>query len=143
MGHSFCYCNILFLCCYFIILFLISRKESHKLGEKYKKGIPIEVIPMAYCPVQQKIEALYGGLAELRMGKMKAVCCLIYFGICELMHVIWTVSLSAWWTPCRFVEHYAEIQNMVMNTLIGDFPLRQMRYCEWHIFSFVGTSSHW
>jgi ribose 5-phosphate isomerase A len=55
-------------------LFLLSRKESQKLGEKYKKGIPVEVIPMAYCPVQQKIEALYGGLAELRMGKMKAVC---------------------------------------------------------------------
>jgi Ribose 5-phosphate isomerase len=87
--------NIIFLCCYFMILFLLSRKESHKLGEKYKKGIPIEVIPMAYCPVQQKIEALYGGLAELRMGKMKAVCCFIYFGICELMHVLWTISLNA------------------------------------------------
>jgi ribose 5-phosphate isomerase A len=57
---------------------LFSRKESHKLGEKYKKGIPIEVIPMAYCPVQQKIEAMYGGTAELRMGKMKAVCVLMY-----------------------------------------------------------------
>jgi hypothetical protein len=34
---------------------------------------------MAYCPVQQKIEALYGGVAELRMGKMKAVCYLIFY----------------------------------------------------------------
>jgi ribose 5-phosphate isomerase A len=58
---------------------LFLRKESHKLGEKYKKGIPIEVIPMAYCPVQQKIEAMYGGVAELRMGKLKAVCGYIYY----------------------------------------------------------------
>jgi ribose 5-phosphate isomerase A len=57
---------------------LFSRKESHKLGEKYKKGIPVEVIPMAYYPVQLKIEEMYGGTAELRMGKMKAVCGLIY-----------------------------------------------------------------
>lgn len=57
---------------------LFSRKESDKLGEKYKKGIPVEVIPMAYCPVQQKIEAMYGGTAELRMGKMKAVCGFMY-----------------------------------------------------------------
>ncbi|KAJ9577369.1 hypothetical protein L9F63_006049 [Diploptera punctata] len=49
-----------------------ESKESQKLGEKYKKGIPIEVIPMAYCPVQQKVEALFGGSAELRMAKMKA-----------------------------------------------------------------------
>ncbi|XP_023725858.1 ribose-5-phosphate isomerase isoform X2 [Cryptotermes secundus] len=49
-----------------------ESKESHKLGEKYKKGIPVEVIPMAYCPVQLKIEAMYGGTADLRMGKMKA-----------------------------------------------------------------------
>ncbi|XP_069703721.1 ribose-5-phosphate isomerase [Periplaneta americana] len=49
-----------------------ESKESQKLGEKYKKGIPIEVIPMAYYPIQQKIESLYGGNAELRMGKMKA-----------------------------------------------------------------------
>ncbi|GFG39374.1 hypothetical protein Cfor_08327, partial [Coptotermes formosanus] len=59
-------------CAKHLIIIGDESKESQKLGEKYKKGIPIEVIPMAYCPVQQKIEALYGGLAELRMGKMKA-----------------------------------------------------------------------
>lgn len=59
-------------CAEHLIIIGDESKESHKLGEKYKKGIPIEVIPMAYCPVQQKIEALYGGSAELRMGKMKA-----------------------------------------------------------------------
>lgn len=47
-------------------------KKSCNLGDQYKKGIPIEVIPMAYVPVQQKIQSKHGGTLELRMGKMKA-----------------------------------------------------------------------
>lgn len=47
-------------------------KDSQILGEQYKKGIPIEVIPLAYVPVMNKIKALYGGNVELRMAKMKA-----------------------------------------------------------------------
>ncbi|XP_066991619.1 ribose-5-phosphate isomerase isoform X2 [Anabrus simplex] len=47
-------------------------KESQNLGEQYKKGIPIEVIPMAYVPIQNRIEAKYGGKAELRLAKAKA-----------------------------------------------------------------------
>ena len=35
--------------------------------------MPIEVVPLAYVPVIRKIEKLYGGAAELRMAKMKAV----------------------------------------------------------------------
>jgi ribose 5-phosphate isomerase len=72
-------------------MFLFSRKESHKLGEKYKRGIPVEVIPMASCPVQQKIEAMYGGTAELRMGKMKAVCGLMFkfvIVVCCMEHIL-------------------------------------------------------
>lgn len=55
-----------------LVVFYFSKK-SEKLGEKWKKGVPIEVVPMAYVPVIKKIEGSYGGVAELRMAKMKAV----------------------------------------------------------------------
>lgn len=47
-------------------------KNSTKLGEQYKKGIPVEVVPMAYVPIKKKIESLLGGEAILRMAKNKA-----------------------------------------------------------------------
>ena len=43
------------------------------LGEKWKKGVPIEVLPLAYVPVIKVIEEKYGGKAELRMAQCKAV----------------------------------------------------------------------
>lgn len=46
-------------------------KNSQKLGEQYKKGIPIEVVPMAYKPIQQKIEESLGGSTVLRMAIAK------------------------------------------------------------------------
>ncbi|XP_014241285.1 ribose-5-phosphate isomerase [Cimex lectularius] len=46
-------------------------KNSMKLGEQYKKGIPIEVIPLAHVPVARKLEKKFGGKTELRMAKMK------------------------------------------------------------------------
>lgn len=49
------------------------RKDSKDLGENWTKGVPIEVIPMAYVPVAKQLTKL-GGNAELRMAKMKAVC---------------------------------------------------------------------
>lgn len=55
------------------------RKNSKRLGDQYKKGIPIEVIPMAYVPVQKKIEAKYGGNVELRMAVAKAVSILLLY----------------------------------------------------------------
>lgn len=48
------------------------RKLSETLGTKWTKGIPIEVIPMAYKPVQRKIQEKFGGEAVLRMAKAKA-----------------------------------------------------------------------
>jgi len=48
-----------------------SRKESKQLGEKWKKGVSIEVLSLAYVPVQKKIEKL-GGKAVLRMAEKKA-----------------------------------------------------------------------
>jgi len=47
-------------------------KDSQVLGQQYKKGIPVEVIPLAYVPVTNKIKALYGGNVELRMAVKKA-----------------------------------------------------------------------
>ncbi|KAI8609054.1 ribose 5-phosphate isomerase A-domain-containing protein [Chytriomyces sp. MP71] len=43
------------------------RKESIGLGIQWTKGIPVEVIPMAYVSIQKKIETL-GGKSTLRMA---------------------------------------------------------------------------
>ncbi|NWX87084.1 RPIA isomerase, partial [Nothoprocta ornata] len=48
------------------------RKKSKSLGEHWKKGIPIEVIPMAYVPVSRTLTKNFGGAAELRMAVSKA-----------------------------------------------------------------------
>lgn len=50
-------------------------KNSTHLGEQYKKGIPIEVVPMAYVPIKQKIEQQFGGTVKLRMAVAKAGPC--------------------------------------------------------------------
>ncbi|CAK1551780.1 unnamed protein product [Leptosia nina] len=47
-------------------------KDSQKLGDRYKKGIPIEVIPMAYIPIKNKIASLFGGELKLRNAIAKA-----------------------------------------------------------------------
>ncbi|XP_067326224.1 ribose-5-phosphate isomerase [Anolis sagrei] len=48
------------------------RKKSGNLGEQWKKGIPIEVIPMAYVPITRALAKKFGGVAELRMAVNKA-----------------------------------------------------------------------
>jgi len=48
------------------------RKESSILGSNWKKGVPLEVVPLAYVPVMKKCESL-GGKPLLRMaGEKKA-----------------------------------------------------------------------
>ncbi|CAH0561379.1 unnamed protein product [Brassicogethes aeneus] len=47
-------------------------KNSQCLGEQYKKGIPIEVSPLGYVPIKNKIEKKYGGSVSLRMAVKKA-----------------------------------------------------------------------
>ncbi|CAL7938538.1 unnamed protein product [Xylocopa violacea] len=47
-------------------------KNSQQLGQQYKKGIPIEVIPMAYNAIQKRIEDNYGGIVQVRMALAKA-----------------------------------------------------------------------
>ncbi|TDH73567.1 uncharacterized protein CCR75_003094 [Bremia lactucae] len=48
------------------------RKESKQLGEKWTKGVPIEVIPMAYVPLMGTIKQNFGGMPALRMADKKA-----------------------------------------------------------------------
>lgn len=50
-------------------------KNSTKLGDQYKKGIPIEVVPMAYRPIKDKIEQTFGGTVVLRTAVAKAGPC--------------------------------------------------------------------
>jgi ribose 5-phosphate isomerase A len=55
------------------ILIIVAdfRKNSKFLGENWKKGVPIEVIPMAYKAINKKLEQL-GGKPILRMAIAKA-----------------------------------------------------------------------
>ncbi|KAI7692866.1 Ribose-5-phosphate isomerase, partial [Sarcoptes scabiei] len=55
-----------------LIIVADYNKKSNHLGERWKKGLPIEVIPMSYSVVKQKIESEFGGVANLRMAKSKA-----------------------------------------------------------------------
>ncbi|XP_055257178.1 ribose-5-phosphate isomerase [Moschus berezovskii] len=51
---------------------VLSRKDSKNLGDQWHKGIPIEVIPMAYVPVSRTVTQKFGGVIELRMAVNKA-----------------------------------------------------------------------
>ncbi|KAJ0179322.1 hypothetical protein K1T71_005034 [Dendrolimus kikuchii] len=55
-----------------LIVIADYTKDSVKLGDRYKKGIPIEVVPMAYVPIKNKILAMYGGEIKLRNAVAKA-----------------------------------------------------------------------
>jgi len=54
-----------------LVIIADFRKVSEKLGENWKNGIPIEVIPMAYKPIMITLENL-GGKPVLRMAQSKA-----------------------------------------------------------------------
>jgi len=53
-----------------LIIIADFRKNSNKLGENWKNGVPIEVIPMGYFPIAKKLGKL-GGKPVLRMAKAK------------------------------------------------------------------------
>ncbi|XP_028041799.1 ribose-5-phosphate isomerase [Bombyx mandarina] len=55
-----------------LIVIADYTKDSVKLGDRYKKGVPIEVVPMAYVPIKNKIISLYGGEIKLRSAVAKA-----------------------------------------------------------------------
>lgn len=58
-----------------LIIIADYTKNSKHLGDQYKKGIPIEVVPMAYVPIREHIAAKYGGELKLRMAIAKAGPC--------------------------------------------------------------------
>lgn len=59
-------------CAKTLIIVADYTKDSTYLGEQYRKGIPLEVVPMCYIPVMNKIKKLFGGTILLRMAQAKA-----------------------------------------------------------------------
>ncbi|CAH8546315.1 unnamed protein product [Heterobilharzia americana] len=53
------------------IVIIDEQKCSEKLGSHWTKGLPIEVIPMAFKPIQTRIEKLFGGKTTLRQATSK------------------------------------------------------------------------
>ena len=49
-----------------------ERKKSEALGTSWTKGVPIEVLPISYKPIQLTIQKKFGGSPNLRMAKAKA-----------------------------------------------------------------------
>ncbi|XP_053406917.1 ribose-5-phosphate isomerase-like isoform X2 [Mercenaria mercenaria] len=62
-------------CAKTLIIIADSRKNVEMLGTNWKQGIPLEVVDIAYRPVQLQVTQLLGGSAELRMGKSKMGPC--------------------------------------------------------------------
>ena len=56
----------------------MGRKDTVMLGSYWKKGIPVEVLPISYTSVQMKVQRQLGGVVELRMADRKAVSMLEY-----------------------------------------------------------------
>jgi len=52
---------------------LFDRKWSKNLGDQWKKGVPIEVIPIAYKITKKEIEKQLGGEVVVREGTEKLV----------------------------------------------------------------------
>lgn len=50
-------------------------KKVINLGDKWRKGIPIEVLPMAYVPIKNEIEKMFQGECNLRMAVCKSGPC--------------------------------------------------------------------
>lgn len=47
------------------------RKDSRTLGTTWTKGVPVEVIPMAYVPVMNKMKTVRAGQPSLRMAQVR------------------------------------------------------------------------
>jgi len=66
--------KIVAACAKQLVIIADYRKDSKMLGQSWRKGIPLEVIPSAVVPVLAKLRAL-GGKPQLRMGVVKAGPC--------------------------------------------------------------------
>ena len=62
-------------CAKYLVIVADHTKNSEFLTEKYKK-IPIEVSPIAYVPIKNRINQRFGGQLVLRMGSCKAGPCI-------------------------------------------------------------------
>jgi len=54
-----------------LVIIADYTKKSEFLGEQWKKGVPIEIIPLAHVPIMKTLEKL-GGTPVLRMAQAKA-----------------------------------------------------------------------
>ncbi|MBY9012107.1 MAG: ribose 5-phosphate isomerase A [Candidatus Lokiarchaeota archaeon] len=54
-----------------LVIIVDYTKKSDNLGDNWKKGVPIEIIPLAYIPIMKRLEKL-GGTPVLRMAQAKA-----------------------------------------------------------------------
>ena len=54
-----------------LVIIADYTKKSEFLGEHWKKGVPIEIIPLAHIPIMKTLEKL-GGTPVLRMAQAKA-----------------------------------------------------------------------
>ena len=54
-----------------LVIIADYTKKSDYLGENWRKGVPIEIIPSAHVPITKRLESL-GGTPVLRMAKAKA-----------------------------------------------------------------------
>jgi len=54
-----------------LVIIVDYTKKSDYLGEHWKKGVPVEIIPLAHVPIMKKLEKL-GGTPVLRMAQAKA-----------------------------------------------------------------------
>ncbi|MHA1255616.1 MAG: ribose 5-phosphate isomerase A [Promethearchaeota archaeon] len=54
-----------------LVIIADYTKKSEFLGENWKKGVPIEIIPLAHIPIMKRLEKL-GGTPVLRMAQAKA-----------------------------------------------------------------------
>ncbi len=53
-----------------LVIIADFTKKSEFLGEHWKKGVPIEIIPLAHIPIMKRLEKL-GGTPVLRMAQAK------------------------------------------------------------------------
>ncbi len=53
-----------------LVIIADYTKKSEVLGENWRNGVPIEVIPLAYVPIMKRLEKL-GGKPVLRMAQAK------------------------------------------------------------------------
>ena len=54
-----------------LVIIADYTKKSEFLGEHWKKGVPIEIIPLAHVPIMKRLEKL-GSTPVLRMAQAKA-----------------------------------------------------------------------